>query len=184
MCALFGLLALSCTGIVYGDEVPSASTASTGEQLFAQCAPCHGPSGEGTALGYELRHPDRPHAEWVVRNGRMGAPEFPTSVMLAYPAATLSDADLGKIFDYLSAFPQPTTGQGLYLDYCGNCHAADAKRSDISNKVFADVIGMVRSGEEADVKYRSVYMPAFATSTLSDAEVQLIMDYIASLRVP
>jgi mono/diheme cytochrome c family protein len=184
VCAALGVLALSCTGIVYGDAEPGETAGMTGEQLFAQCAPCHGPTGEGTAMGYELRHPDRPHATWVVRNGRMGAPEFPTSVMLAFPASVLSDADLEKIFDYLASFPQPTTGQGLYLDYCGNCHAADAKRSDISTKQYDDAIEMVRKGEQAPFEWRGVYMPAFATTTLSDAEVRLITDYIATLGTP
>jgi mono/diheme cytochrome c family protein len=114
----------------------------------------------------------------------MGAPEFPASVMLAFPASALSDADLEKIFEYLASFPQPTTGQSLYLDYCGNCHAADARRSDISDKQYNDAIEKVRTGVQAPFELRSVYMPAFATTTLSDAEVRLITDYIATLGTP
>jgi hypothetical protein len=153
-CACAALLAFgtaSCTGIVEGTGdllTPGTGGTSSGGTAngggpngdpFTACAACHGPNGEGTALGYEIRHPVRPYATWVVRHGRTGG-EFPGSAMLAYAPSSLTDAQLGTIFDYLDSLPQPTTGEGLYLDYCRNCHGTDARGGvtgvDISDKEF------------------------------------------------
>ena len=186
----------SCTGIIEEttDQLnPAAGGSSSGgspnggdpsTNAFTQCAVCHGPTGEGTALGYEIRHPVRPYATWVVRHGRTGG-EFPGSAMLAYGAA-VSDAQLSSIFDYLDSFPQPTDGQGLYLDYCRNCHGTDARGGvtgvDISDKAYKDALEKVRKGEGGtDYGSRDMYMPAFPASRLSDADVRAIADYIGTL---
>jgi mono/diheme cytochrome c family protein len=194
------LLALgnaSCTGIVEAtaDQPNQATGGASGGgspnggdpagNAFAQCAVCHGPTGEGTALGYEIRHPVRPYAAWVVRHGRTGG-EFPGSAMLAYGATVVSDGQLSSIFDYLDAFPQPTDGQGLYLDYCRNCHGTDARGGvtgvDISDKEYNDALEKVRVGEGGtDYGSRDMYMPAFPASRLSDADVRAIADYIGTL---
>ncbi|HKY36785.1 MAG TPA: c-type cytochrome [Polyangiaceae bacterium] len=157
---------------------PSASS-------FAQCAVCHGPTGDGTALGYEIRHPVRPYTAWVVRHGRTGG-EFPGSAMLAYATAALSDAHLSSIFDYLDSFPQPTDGQGLYLDYYRNCHGTNARGGvtgvDISDKAYNDALEKVREGEGGtNYANRAIYMPAFPASRLSDADVRAIAEYIGTL---
>ena len=194
------LLALgnaSCTGIVEGTADPGNPAAGgsggsdspngndPGASSFAQCAVCHGPTGEGTALGYEIRHPVRPYATWVVRHGRTGG-EFPGSAMLGYDAGTVSDAQLSSIFDYLDGFPQPSDGQGLYLDYCRNCHGTDARGGvtgvDISDKAYNDALEKVREGEgSTNYGSRNMYMPAFPASRLSNAEVRAIADYIGTL---
>lgn len=165
---------------------PTAGPDASGEELFGQlCSPCHGPSGEGSALGYELQHPVREFSTWVVRNGRPGD-EFENSAMAAYATTSISDASLEEIWDYLDAFPQPTTGEGLYLDYCRNCHGDDAGggvvNKDISDKDFADAEERVREGAGlADPGARTLYMPAFGTDVLSDSELQMLMDYVATL---
>lgn len=197
----------SCTGIVEGSaDLPnlglggsaaggaSAGGASAGGAAsggspsgtrFGQCATCHGPTGEGSALGYEIRHPVRPYSTWVVRNGRTGG-EFSGSAMLAYGPSTLTDAELEDIFDYLDSFAQPTTGEGLYQDNCRNCHGADARGGvtgvDISDKNYEDALEKVRGGEGGnDYADRSQYMPAFAGDVLSDAEVRTIAEYLGTL---
>lgn len=158
----------------------------SGEELYGQlCSPCHGASGEGTALGYELQHPVRELSVWVVRNGRPGD-EFEGSSMASYSPQIASDAQLDEIWDYLDSFPQPTTGEGLYLDYCRNCHGTDALggvvAKDISDKGFADALERIRDGAGlGDVGARMLYMPAFGADVISDAEVQLVVDYIATL---
>lgn len=196
-CVVLTLPSVACTGIIEGTasssssgasgtggEAPTAPTAPNSEP-FAQCAACHGPTGEGSVLGYEIRHPVRPYAAWVVRHGRTGG-EFPSSAMLAYGGSTLSDEQLTTIFDYLDGFPQPLTGQDLYLDYCGNCHGTDARGGvtgvDISDKAFNDALEKVREGEGGnDYGNRGAYMPAFPRSKLTDDEVELITDYISTL---
>lgn len=169
-------------------EAPGSGGASgeNGEALFASlCAPCHGAAAEGTALGNELRHPVRPYAEWVVRNGRPGE-EFDDSAMVAVGPDVLSDAELQKIFDYLDSFRQPADGEGLFLDYCRNCHGSDARggvvHKDISDKDFNDALEKVRQGSGGqNYGARTRYMPAFGADVLSDEEVRAITEHIATL---
>lgn len=173
------------------DSTTGAPDVSGEEFYLSVCAPCHGPEGEGTALGYALQHPVRDYSTWVVRNGRpMGNPELPGSVMNAYSAETLPDETLEEIWDYLDSFPQPTTGETLYLDYCRNCHGVDALGGitgvnlSAEDKTFAEILETVREGENeggGGPEQRSLYMPAFSESRLTDAEVQLIADHIDTL---
>lgn len=201
--ALLAFGTAACTGIIEGTAEqlnPAAGGSNSGGapnsggtpnggdsdvNAFAQCATCHGPTGEGTALGYEIRHPVRDYATWVVRHGRSGG-EFPGSAMPPYGAAGVSDAQLSSIFDYLGSFPQPSDGRGLYLDYCRNCHGKDARGGvtgvDISDKGYQDALEKIRQGEGGtDYANRAEYMPAFPASTLSDDEVEAITDYIGGL---
>lgn len=164
-----------------GDETTAGGSDATGEELYLMCAGCHGAQGEGSELGYELRHPDREFATWVVRNGRPGD-EFENSTMIAYDESVLSDEDLEKIWDYLDSFDQPTTGEELYLDYCGNCHGADGSGGivavDITDKLLADTVESVRVGKGGtDYDARAFYMPALDETTLSEDEVQAMIDY-------
>ena len=163
-----------------GDE--SGGSDLTGEELYlAMCSGCHGAEGEGTMLGYELQHHDPEHFKWVVRNGRPGE-EFESSVMLAYDETMLSDAVLDEMLVYLDSFPQPTTSDGLYADYCGNCHGADGSGGtvdkDITDKGFDDTEEKVREGIGLDAPgERAFYMPMFDAERLTDDELQLIVDF-------
>ena len=158
-----------------------------GAQLFAGfCAPCHGNEGQGTDLAYEIQHPPVEYATWVIRNGRPGV-EFPDSMMAAWAEATLSDADVAAILEHLDGFPQPTTGEALYADYCANCHGADAQGGvvgispldEIIDGDYDKVVDQVRDGDaEGGPGARSNYMPAFGTDALTNAEVDLIVDFL------
>lgn len=173
-----------------GADSTSGGPDISGEEFFLSvCAPCHGNEGQGTALGYALQHPVRDYSTWVVRNGRpTGNPELPGSVMTAYAVGTPSDATLEEIWDYLDDFPQPTTGEGLYLDYCRNCHGEDALGgvtgvSLREPEALLEIFEQVREGEGEDVGYgtRTESMPRFDETRLSDAEIQLIADHVAAL---
>jgi mono/diheme cytochrome c family protein len=168
-----------------GQVVDGMTLLPTGPEIFAAaCAPCHGALGQGTALAYELQHPVRPFSEWVVRHGRPGT-GFATP-MAAYSTALFSDQQLGQIWDYLAAFPQPTTGKDLYLDYCGNCHGADARGGSVDKEIvrrsIGDVTDKVRGGAGGTgYGVRGKYMPAWTAAQLSDAELALIVQYLAGL---
>lgn len=177
------------------DTDPAADAGSTtdepatqsGEELYAGlCASCHGAQGEGTQLGYELAHPSRQYAIWVVRNGRQDG-EFPTSVMAAYPPEVVSDEQLEEILDWLDGLEQPQVGETLYLDYCGNCHGADPNDGGIvgkkvGGKSFSDTVDKVRKGKGGDAYGdREAYMPGFDEARLDDVEIQAITDWFATL---
>jgi mono/diheme cytochrome c family protein len=159
-------------------------------QLYgAVCASCHGPRGEGVSgKGPDIQHPVRDFATWVVRNGRSGNPGFPGQTMAAYPQATLPDATLTGLFDWLStpALPKPTTGQALYKDFCANCHSATGTGGTAAHnakgQTLTKALQMVRSGHSlTQFSSRTGYMSKWTTSELTDAEVGLIVTYLDSL---
>ena len=160
-----------------GGELPTP----TGPELYASlCSGCHGLEAQGTDLGYELRHPDRGLYTHVIRTGRPGL-EFDNSVMAAYGEEVFSDQQLEELFDWLDSFEQPTTGEGLYADYCANCHGAVPEMGVIGEEIvgrsFNDMIEKVREGEGGtNYEPRTGYMSVFSASVLSDAEVQSITD--------
>ena len=164
----------------------TGSVGLSGEQLYgAFCAACHGADANGTVLAYEVRHPDREYARWVVRNGRMGT-EFGDSVMMPFSDQLLSDDDLDLVFDWLDAFPQPDTGEGLYLDYCRNCHGADAGGGVVDKPIqgvsVSDALEKAREGEGGQsYGSRGEFMSAFAEDRLSESEIVAIVQYIATL---
>jgi mono/diheme cytochrome c family protein len=164
-----------------------AGTTDPAELLYqANCMVCHGMDADGDdLLGPEIRHPVRDHAEWLVRNGRADTTYM--GAMLPLDMTMLSDADMALIFDYLDSFPQPTTGQGLYHDYCENCHGSDARggptERDLSEHAnFADVTENTRGGHHpGEFDNRGEYMPVLGNDRLTDQELQLIADYVATL---
>ena len=121
----------------------------------------------------------------MIRNGRTGG-EFPGSEMAAYPEALLDDAEVDAILGWLDAFEQPTTGEGLYLDYCANCHGADAGGGVVEKPIeyegVHDLLEKVREGEGGtNYGARLQYMPAVASDRLDDDEVTAIAEHIAGL---
>lgn len=158
----------------------------TGEELFvSMCSACHGTMAEGTTIAYEIRHSHHGFAEWVVRNGRASI-EFENQAMPQFTQDTLSDDELALILEYLDSFPQPTDGEGLYLDYCRNCHGLDAAGGvvevDIRPEPIGEYIEKVREGNGGtNYGARNEYMPARPADEISDAEIQLIYDYVQTL---
>lgn len=148
------------------------------------CGYCHGVNGEGTNLAPEIQHPVEDYATWVVRNGREH-PDF-EEPMPEYGEDVVSDELLGEIFVFLQSFPEPTTGEGLYLDHCANCHGVDAlggvTTRDISAEGPAGVLMHVRQGAHpGEFENRREYMHAYTAEELSDEQVQLIAEHIQSL---
>jgi mono/diheme cytochrome c family protein len=157
----------------------------TGRQVYAgRCASCHGAEAQGTSAGYELRHPSRPYATWVIRAGRPGD-EFPSSYMPGWGDQHLDELQLEELFDWLDAFERPTTGAGLYADFCANCHGPDAaggvSRSDIRGRDLERIIPPVREGLGGDgYGVRRSFMPATSADALSDAELEAIAAWLAT----
>jgi mono/diheme cytochrome c family protein len=118
-----------------------------------------------------------------VRNGLPG--EDFKDPMEGIEPEVLSDAQLETIWEWLDEPPQPTTGEGLYLDYCGNCHGADGTGGPTMRPILnelGELEDVVRSGTHlGEFEMRREYMPAYSMSVLTDAEVDLIYDYVESL---
>lgn len=178
-----------------GGETSTAGSAGTtaslaglsGEEVFAGlCATCHGAQGEGSELGPELQHPVVAFSSFVARNGQTGG-EYP-GVMIAYPDTLVSDDQLDEIWAFLGSFPQPETGEGLWLDYCGNCHGKDGLggrvNKDIREKAneLGDMREKVREGEGGN-NYGAAaqYMPHWGSGEISDAEIDSIASHLGTL---
>lgn len=151
------------------------------------CDACHEFMGEGKPPdqgGPEVAHTDRGYARWVIRNGR-SRPDFVQS-MRGHPEDELPDNILEELLDYLDSIPQPTTPEGLYLDYCGNCHGLDAQggitESDISVSSVEAYIASTRSGHNLGMyAERQLFMPQFGPEQLSDEEITAIHGYVMGL---
>jgi mono/diheme cytochrome c family protein len=76
---------------------------------------------------------------------------------------------------------QPTTGPELYAANCAGCHGSDAAgldgRPDVRCTVRSRLKDAVRKGRGSG----DTGMPAFTTEQLSDEQLGLIIDYLASL---
>jgi mono/diheme cytochrome c family protein len=149
------------------------------------CSSCHGANAEGVSgLGPEIRFTPKAYAVGVVRNGRK-TPKGDISGMAPFAATTLPDADLDAINTWQNSFTKPTTGPGLYLAMCGNCHGpvtptGGSAPVSIQGKSKIDVATYVRTGNGTDVAIRTTYMPAFDTTLLTDQELELIQAYLGS----
>jgi mono/diheme cytochrome c family protein len=152
----------------------------------AGCNACHGSNGEGVmGLAPEIRFTPKEYATAVVRNGRKN-PDNTPSGMVAFPASTVSDPDLEAINTWQNSFTKPTTGQGMYLAMCGNCHGPTTPTGgsapvSIQGKSKADVAKFVREGNGTDFAMRATYMPKFDTTLLTDADLALIETFLGSM---
>lgn len=177
-----------------GGSTGGVAGAPTPEEIYGiLCSECHGPTGDGIeGEGPDIKHPIRDYAEWVVRNGRGAADDaygvfalYYDDDMDAVPVAAISDENLQGIFDFLDSPPQPTTGEGLYKDYCAACHGPDAQGGLTDRPIAeetAEFLDNVREGHHSgEFSNRHDHMPAQSVEDLSDAEIQLIADYVSSL---
>lgn len=157
------------------------------EFYATQCAACHGPRGEGTARGTQIRYPVREYATWIVRNGRQGWGYG--HAMPAYRVDQIDEAGLLEIFAWLSTEPRPSTGQALYRTFCGNCHGTTERPGwvdeDLAGEPLYEHFEVVREGEGGRAYWdREEYMPAWSPAELSDAEIQQIWAYIIATFEP
>lgn len=163
---------------------PDPSTGSTPAlQVYAsECAPCHGAEGLGTAQGPAIRTRDAGLARFTVREGRNG-PGNPTTMPI-YDRATMPDAQLDEIIDWLDAFPNPPSGEGLYNQYCGTCHGEDGGGGTTLRPIAGQLRAMtdIRDGHHTDeFDNRREYMPAWTADQISDAEIVLIEQWMRDL---
>ena len=106
--------------------------------------------------------------------------------MMKYTPEMLSDAQLQGIFAFLAARPKPTTGAGLYKDYCENCHGADALGGITMRPIAAEPVNVFimdsRAGHHpGEFANRREYMPKWTAAELSDAELRSIFMYVDGL---
>jgi mono/diheme cytochrome c family protein len=152
------------------------------------CNSCHGTVGQGAPLiGPELRHVDPVLATWIVRNGRGSMSIYPPAAPATNPTAGfVTDAELTEIVTWLNGQPKPTTPEGLYKDFCGNCHGPATNPTGgavpwaVKGLPTATYTLFVRGGSGTDPSQRSKYMPKFDTTKLTDAELAQITTFLGA----
>ena len=174
---------------------PDASAPPTpAPAKYAPCAVCHGPAGQGTAIAPESRHVPITFSSYVIRNGRNDAANMPTG-MVPNPAVApapvgaqvLTDPEITEIATWLNTSAKPVTADGLYKDFCGNCHGkmgptggAVGVKLPVGLPV-ATVRSAVREGfANSTPGMRTSFMPAFDLTLLTDAELALITSFIGA----
>ncbi len=151
---------------------------------MAHCASCHGEQGRGKpGEAPEIQHPVKDYATWIIRTGRSHATYL--TEMPPFDEYLAPESEVADVLSYLNTFVQPTTGKGLFLDYCGNCHGADAKGGTTGHPL----IGLTGAFEEAvrqgrnlnQMGSRTSYMPRWKEVELSDSEIGAMADYVLAL---
>ncbi len=162
------------------NAMPATAAAPDAYKTTAACVACHGNNGEGIDnLAPEIRHTPSAYATAIVRNGR------PSTSMSPFPVTSLSDADLTAIVTWLGGMPKPTTPDGLYKDFCGNCHGpavatGGAVAVNVTGLSATSVTNAVRLGFGTDPMLRTGYMPKFDATQLTDAELAQIQTFLGS----
>lgn len=173
--------------ILTAAEAPAGAAPPAAYNGAAICGTCHGMNAQGTdGLAPEIRHTPAAFFKGVVRAGRKDHTGAITG-MAAFPATSISDADLDAVSAWVLALPKPTTGEALYHSMCGNCHGPKMATGGgspikIQGATVANVDKFVRmGGTGTDVNDRKTYMPAYDTTLLTDAELTLIKQFIGAI---
>ncbi len=156
------------------------STLNGLEVYELRCASCHGDEGQGTERAFQLRYRADEYSKYVVRHGRTSS--LFESDMPAYD--DISEEQLDEMFDWLGSFPNPDSGDALYARYCANCHGDDGQGGPTGKDIASDgdSTEKIRGGENLNNPGdRREYMPRWNNEALTDQEVGIIEDYVASL---
>jgi mono/diheme cytochrome c family protein len=152
-----------------------------GQTLFRDdCAPCHGPAGQG-GIGPQLagRSWDAGVFDKQVRNGGL--------VMPAFPVAQIPDAGLAELLAYVNGLARPAAaellpsppagapGASVFGSDCQACHGAEG-RGGLAPGILNTSLLFPRFADQ--VRHGGGIMPAFGATQLSDAGVRQIYAYL------
>lgn len=152
------------------------SSLSGPEVFTAACASCHGEQAEGTERGPQLRFRDAEYFDHVTRHGAPSRGRW-ASDMDSYAADRISDAQLAEMIAWIDSFPNATDGEGLYHQFCANCHGGTGVQGWVEPEFDGSIYSVSRSGKEDSVANPS-YMPGWPASEISDGELQQIQAFI------
>ncbi len=158
-----------------------------GKVIYAQeCAGCHGKDGKGLRRrGFQLRYKDDGYSTFQTRTGRsLYAFSDSPNGMPAFTDAQVSDTHLNEMWDWLNSLPNESTDEGLYLQFCGNCHGVDGRAIEVERNIdgATDFNGDVRNGHNAgQYDARTRFMSKWDASQISDQELSQITSHVSQL---
>ncbi len=94
------LTALVIGSVGLAGAAQAAGDAAAGKAKAAACAMCHGPNGEGTAVGPKLAGVDPARAIQAMQDFKSGKRD---NAMMKAQAAQLSDADMANLAAYYAS---------------------------------------------------------------------------------
>lgn len=148
------------------------------------CANCHGPRGEGTALGPS------------VATGALSLAEFiaylrqPTGRMPAYPSDAISDEAVAAMYAYLTpdtpedrSAGRAETGAEIYRNAgCFQCHANEGQGGAQGPRLGPDPISLPRFTWY--VRHPGGSMPPYTESVLSDQDLADVHAFLEARQQP
>jgi ubiquinol-cytochrome c reductase cytochrome c subunit len=189
-----GLHTASAAG---GRPSQNADAVERGRELYVVgCASCHGPSGEGTDQGPDLRGVGAAAADFQLSTGRMpsAAPDRQSVTKRSpYTKREIADlvayvASLGPgppIPDVITPPGDLQEGAQLYLDNCAACHSAGGNGGALSLGQAAPTVHDATRVQVAEaIRTGPGQMPVFGPETLSRKQVNSVVRYVEYLKQP
>lgn len=177
----------------------TADQVKQGAQLFAEgCASCHGSAGQGgtQAQAPSLIGVGAAAADFQLSTGRMPlkapaaqAPEKPAqytpSQILALDAYVASLGAGPQIPTVDAASGDVAVGGQLFRANCANCHNFAGEGNVLSQGKYApNILGASDTQVGEAIRTGPESMPKFATTQLSQTDINSIVKYIQFLRTP
>jgi ubiquinol-cytochrome c reductase cytochrome c subunit len=197
-----GLLATATAlGLASAAAAPSGdedeALVRRGRELFVTgCASCHGADGHGTDQGPDLREVGAASADFQLTTGRMPDTD-PDRQPVAKPPAYEPD-EIDALVAYVASLgegpPIPDVddppgrvveGGQLYLLNCAACHSAAGNGGALSSGRTAPTLHGATEVQVAEaMRTGPGPMPVFGPDTLSDRQVNSIVEYVRYLDDP
>lgn len=168
----------------------------TGADLYGEhCAICHGVAGRGTDDAPAIQDAPPALIDFVIRTGRMPLPNPNARVQRRPPV--LDEDEREAIVAYVRTFgpEEPETpevdpeagdlvhGREIYETNCIACHSPFAGGIAVSQEDIAPALGPASPVEIAQaIRTGPGVMPRFAENTLSEHDVDSVINYLLYLR--
>jgi len=174
---------------------PGVVHAKTGPELYAaNCAKCHGPSGEGYT-GPKLRGVGARAADFYVRSGAMpiaavGEQPSPSHVLF-------SGREIRALVRYVASLgggppvPTPHPEQGslseglrLFTDHCAGCHQVAGEGGFVTGARVPQLEHASPTQIAEAVRIGPYLMPTFSERAISSAQLDSIIRYVDYIKHP
>jgi ubiquinol-cytochrome c reductase cytochrome c subunit len=187
--------------VAYGDNsiiyrLPPSSYIPAGQALFAQnCASCHGPRAQGTAIAPNLQGLGPATVDFWVSTGRMPAAD-PRSVQEPVKPPRLTGKQALEVAAWVNSLdPAPpyiptvnvkgadiATGQDLYATNCAACHTITGAGDALALNTFAPSLRLHNQPTATQVaeaiRTGPANMPRFSVGVLNDAQAADVVKYV------
>jgi ubiquinol-cytochrome c reductase cytochrome c subunit len=173
----------------------ASSLVDAGNTLFQEhCSTCHGPSGQGTALGPSILGLGPADYDFQMSTGRMPLSQ-PGAQAIRKPPL-LTPPQIVAIVAYLTSLnpagtPIPTVhvaagdlseGQSLYQLNCAPCHSFGGTGGAVGSEVAPNLrVATAKEIAEA-VRVGPGTMPRFDASAFTDEQLDSLISYVFYLR--